>query len=461
MKKAAVTLIIGLMLGYFGKAQTLEPFKDGERVVFLGNSITHAGFYESYIWLYYMTRFPDKQIYVLNGGAGGEVSGQMNDRFDDDILRMNPDIVVLTFGMNDSGYFEFHKEDAEKTATERVAKSRVGFEKLQQKFKNNPGITPVIMSTSPFDETAKIEGSTNFIGKSKTIEKIVAFQKDAAEKNNWVFVDLYEPMKEITEREQKRDSSYTITGSDRIHPGKPGHLVMAALFLKNQGLVGKKIADVAIDVQKSKVVTTENADVEIHSADRTNVSFSYLAKALPFPIDSVSTIWGNNHKQSEALAVYPFTEEFNQEILKVDGLKSGNYKLLIDGEQIAQFSADSLAGGINMALLSNTPQYKQAMNIMFLNDQRAEIEGKLREYYWSQFNYFKDKNMLFKDSQEAYDLASKEKEGFIGSKMGVYRTARFSEIREMWEQNQQTILDKIYELNKPREHTIELVAIEN
>ena len=31
-------------------------------MVFVGNSITHGGHYHSFIWLYYMTRFPDKPI---------------------------------------------------------------------------------------------------------------------------------------------------------------------------------------------------------------------------------------------------------------------------------------------------------------------------------------------------------------------------------------------------------------
>ena len=41
-------------------AQQVAPFKNGDRVVFMGNSITDGGHYHSYIWLYYMTHFPLK-----------------------------------------------------------------------------------------------------------------------------------------------------------------------------------------------------------------------------------------------------------------------------------------------------------------------------------------------------------------------------------------------------------------
>ena len=46
----------------------IPPFRKGERVVFTGNSITHGGHYHSFIWLYYMTRFPDKVYGILKIG---------------------------------------------------------------------------------------------------------------------------------------------------------------------------------------------------------------------------------------------------------------------------------------------------------------------------------------------------------------------------------------------------------
>ncbi|WP_448635054.1 hypothetical protein [Pedobacter panaciterrae] len=69
-------------------------------------------------------------------------------------------------------------------------------------------------------------------------------------------------MTEINVREQKKKPDFTITGPDRIHPGRGGHLVMAALFLKSQGLSGKPVASVHIDT-KNGLVEAENAKVNI------------------------------------------------------------------------------------------------------------------------------------------------------------------------------------------------------
>lgn len=458
MKKLIVSLLLTVLSGSTQiKAQSLSPFKHGERVVFMGNSITEAGFYESNIWLYYMTRFPEREISIFNGGIGGDVVGQMNNRFDHDVLTKKPNVVVLTFGMNDTGYFEFNESDADETSQKRIEKSRQNFAILQAKLKAQPGIRPVIMSSSPYDETMKNKNNY-FKGKSGAMEQIVQFQQQAAANNGWAYVDLFHPMTEINILGQKKDPEFTITGPDRIHPGKGGHLVMAAIFLKNQGLAGIPVAKVEIDAE-SGIFRTENAKIEMKKKGNSALAFSYKANSLPFPIDSVSSIWENPQKQSDALVVYPFIEEFNQEILQVKNLEKGSYTLMIDGKRITTVKADSLSKGINMALLSNTPQYQQALAIMHLNDLRLELEKKLREYYWLHFNYFQGENMLFDDSQLAFDKASEKAktDWFVKSKMQTYQTARFPEVRKLWENNIQQLTDRIYQINKPKSHLVEII----
>jgi len=454
-------VIIGLLLAVFiaprSNAQALKPFVDGDRVVFMGNSITEAGYYASNIWLYYMTHFPDRRIVVMNAGIGGDVVGQMNDRFEQDILPKKPNILVLTFGMNDSGYAEFNVANAAETASQRIAKSRENFGLLAGKLKAQPSIKPIMMSSSPYDET--MENKNNYFkGKSNAMEQIIAFQQEAAKINGWAYVDLFHPMTAINVREQQKKPSFTITGPDRIHPGRGGHLVMSAEFLKAQGLEGKSVSNVQIDANKG-LISTDNAKIEMGKKSDLGISFNYLANSLPFPIDSVNGVWENPQTQADALAVYPFIQQFNQEILKVKNLKKGNYDLVIDGKKIRSFNADTLAKGINLAVLNNTPQYQQAVSIMYLNELRLDLEKKIREYYWLHFNYFKSQNMLFDDSDLAFQkVAEKAKTDWaVRSKMGTYQTARFPEVRKMWEENIQRLTDRIYLLNKPKTHLVELL----
>ena len=93
------------------------------------------------------------------------------------------------------------------------------------------------------------------------------------------------------------------------------------------------------------------------------MSFDYLAEALPYPLDTIARGWGQKKGQAEATKVIPFMDEMNREVLKVTGLK-GDYKLLIDEEEIGIWSGDDLAKGINLAAESKTPQYQQALTVM-------------------------------------------------------------------------------------------------
>ena len=112
MKKFLVLVAAVCMAYTTAFAQTVKPFKEGDRAVFLGNSITDGGRYHSYIWLYYMTRFPNMPIRVFNGGIGGDTAYDMNKRLDGDIFSKNPTVLMVTFGMNDSGYYEYNGDNA-------------------------------------------------------------------------------------------------------------------------------------------------------------------------------------------------------------------------------------------------------------------------------------------------------------------------------------------------------------
>lgn len=107
MKKFLVLVAAVCMAYTTAFAQTVKPFKEGDRAVFLGNSITDGGRYHSFIWLYYMTRFPNMPIRVFNGGIGGDTAYDMNKRLDGDIFSKNPTVLMVTFGMNDSGYYVY------------------------------------------------------------------------------------------------------------------------------------------------------------------------------------------------------------------------------------------------------------------------------------------------------------------------------------------------------------------
>lgn len=450
MKKLFVLIAAACMTCTAAFAQTVKPFKEGERAVFLGNSITDGGHYHSYIWLYYMTRFPDMPIRVFNGGIGGDTAYDMNKRLDGDIFAMKPSVLMVTFGMNDSGYFEYNGDKPKEFGEQKYQESIKNYQQMEKRFKDLPDTRIVMVGTSPYDETVQLKENTPFKTKNETIKRLVEYQKESAAKNNWEFTDLNAPMTAINQQYQQKDPTFTLCGSDRIHPDNDGHMVMAYLFLKAQGFVGKEVADMEINANKKQAVKSENCTVSNIKKNGKDLSFDYLAEALPYPLDTIARGWGQKKSQAEVLKVVPFMEEMNRETLKVPGLK-GNYKLLIDDEEIGTWSGDELAKGINLAAESKTPQYQQALTVMHLNEYRWEIERTFREYAWCEFGFFQQKGLLYADDRKAIEVMDEnlDKNVWLKGRRDMYSKMMFEAVRDARQQEMDVLINKIYEINKP------------
>ncbi|MBK0380820.1 SGNH/GDSL hydrolase family protein [Mucilaginibacter segetis] len=460
MKKLFLALIaVSLWSGV--NAQNIAPFKAGDRIAFVGNSITDGGHYHSYIWLYYMTHFPDRRITCFNKGIGGDVIGQIAYRLDEDVLTTKPTVLTLTWGMNDTGYFEWYGDDTNGFITKRLADSYKTYAEVVDKLKKLPNIRKILIGTSPYDETTKFTTKNIYPHKSEALEKVVEHQKESAKANNWGFVDFYHPMEKINLEEQKKDSTFSLTPNDRIHPDNDGHLVMAYLFLKAQGLAGKPVADIEINASAKKLDKSVNCQISNIAGTNNSVSFNYLANSLPYPLDTIPRGWGNHKKQSDALNVVPFMKDFDREILSVKNLKSGNYNLFIDDELMGNFSASQFADGINMAEITTTPQYQQAIQIREMNEERWDIERRLRNYEWMEYDFLKDKGMLYKDSNAAMDSVKKysAKNPFVNGNKDNYSRARYKSVRDAWQKEMNVLVDEIYAVNKPKTRRIKITAV--
>ena len=463
--KKFLPFLFALMLSLVPvSAQSVIPaFRPGEVVALVGDSITHGGHYHSYIWLYYMTRFPGMPVTLINCGVGGDEARSILDRWDWDVARRGPTYVTLTFGMNDTGYWDTYgpgKPDSLSNA--KVAASLDKFAGVLDKIEALPSDTRIVMiGGSPYDETSRFNNGV-LPGKNAAIRKIIAAQEKAAAERGWGFVDFNAPMLEIASAVQAADTAYSFCPQDRIHPDKDGQMVMAYLFLKAQGLAGKKVAEIDVDASNRRVLRHDNCKVNsVRKGDGT-LSFDYLAQALPYPCDSISEHgWGNIHSQRDAMRLIPFMEEFNQEILRVRNLTEGRYRLVIDGQPVSDFSSEALAEGINMAALTNTPQYRQASAVMYLNEERFEIEKHLREYVWMEYNMFRGTDQIFKDDWKSVEMVEKEAKTnwFVAYSDYWYKKSRYPEIREVWKRQMEDIVRTIYSINQPVTRTIKLEKI--
>ena len=305
----------------------------------------------------------------------------------------------------------------------------------------------------------KLKGVEELHGKNETIKRIIEMQAEVAQKRGWGFVNFNTVMCGLNKQIQLSDSTATFCGGDRIHPDKDGHMVMAYLFLKAQGLAGQEIASFQINATNRKAMEERNCRISHIKNENDTISFRYLSRSLPFPIDTIPR-WGTKGTARDAIRQIPFMQEMNQEIMKVTDLH-GIFRVTIDGIEIGCWSGDELSKGVNLAEITCTPQYQQSLSIMHLNEERCAIEKRLRQYMAMQYVFFKHRGLLFADNKAALDAAKAERESHYLVKYLYtnYTQAMFPQIREAWQAEIDQLITQIYKINKPLTRLIKIERI--
>src|SRR5215469_6838860 len=83
--------------------------KDGDRVVFYGDSITDQRLYTTFTETYVITRFPWMKVSFVHSGWGGDrvtggAGGPIDVRLPRDVFVYKPTVLTIMLGMNDGRY---------------------------------------------------------------------------------------------------------------------------------------------------------------------------------------------------------------------------------------------------------------------------------------------------------------------------------------------------------------------
>jgi lysophospholipase L1-like esterase len=99
-----VLLILGLTVGG-RRSMAADALKKGERIVFLGDSITQAGAgaggYVTLVKDALAKKYPDRGLEVIGAGISGNRVPDLEARLDRDVLEKKPTLVVIYIGIND------------------------------------------------------------------------------------------------------------------------------------------------------------------------------------------------------------------------------------------------------------------------------------------------------------------------------------------------------------------------
>ncbi|MBI5397049.1 MAG: SGNH/GDSL hydrolase family protein [Verrucomicrobia bacterium] len=332
--------------------------KDGDTLVFLGDSITHQCLYTQYIEDYFYTRYPERRIHFHNSGVGGDRAADALARFEDDVAAFKPKYVTILLGMNDGSYTKFEPqvfETYEKGMTELLDKIAA------------LGATAIPMTPTMHDSrAARVRKPAE--PRDTYYNSVLAYYgtwlREIAGQRGLGFVNMWAPLNDLTMEQRKKNPNFTLI-KDAVHPDAPGQVVMATAII-NDMIPRSTVSGIFVRQQpktgKYAVGGANGKATDLQAGDD-KISFTFKANALP---------WVLPPDAAEGCTLTHAGHRYSNEKITVGNLKPGKYELRIDGELVGAFMDGQLAFGVELEGNAKTPQYQQALQVAMLNKERND-----------------------------------------------------------------------------------------
>ena len=336
--------------------------RDGDRVVFLGDSITAARRYDRIIENFTLLRFPARRVQFFNAGKGGDTAAGGLERLERDVFSRGATVAIVAFGTNDIGWGmkadEEHKQkylSAIRGIVEACGKRKVR----------------MFICSEPITNEAPDRAENGFLQKMCDEGLEIARALGAGT------IDVQRPMREVQKRVLAHNAMIndpakltTLHVADGVHLNELGHMAMAYAILKGLGAPAE-VSAVKIDAKALALIAAEGCKV------------TDLRGAKEIEFDRLDEGWPINFGAFGALnfRYIPFPAELGRYMLTVSGLDAGSYEVLAGNRKLGKFSAKQLAAGMNIAFSTANawepggPWDAQAAALSKVTDARYEITG--------------------------------------------------------------------------------------
>jgi lysophospholipase L1-like esterase len=392
LRRLPVALLFLATAGLLAAAAAPRPptldLRDGDTLVFLGDSITHQCLYTQYVEDFFYTRHPERRIRFHNAGISGDRASDALARFDADVAAYRPKYVTVLLGMNDGQYEDFKAETFARYSADMV--------KLLDRIKAI-GATAIVLSPTIFEypvvEARKNDSTFRFRERSfaPNYNAVMAYYgawgRDQAQRRGLPFVNLWGPLNDFTTEGRATDPAFTLV-PDAIHPGPGGQFVMASALLEDLRPERRAVSAISVTRNGEKWTAAPALKLQGLDGDGTRVTFTHTAAALPWVIPAQSTATPTKWEWKEDARVgYELTKaghRLSNEMLRVTGLAPGLYEVKIDGQAIGRpISHVVLGAKIELQANDTTPQYRQALQVAELNRERNDQAVRPLRDLWS------------------------------------------------------------------------------
>jgi lysophospholipase L1-like esterase len=445
--RALVFLALGLLFAGPLLAQTAPPaaivdnkplfkaieLKDGDTLVFLGDSITHQCLYTQYIEDYFYTRYPKLRLRFHNSGVGGDRAADALRRFDEDVAAFKPRYVTVLLGMNDGTYRDFDKTVFD---TYQADMSKV-LDRIAALGATAVPMTPTMHDARAARVSKRGPQEPRDTYYNGVLALYGAWLREQAHQRGLGFVDMYSPLNNLTMQERKTKPNFTLI-QDAVHPDAPGQVVMACSILSD--MIPRSMVSTitgGVDAKGKRTVTATNGKVsDVKETADGGVSFTFAANALPWVLPADA---------AEGFRLTKAGHRYSNERFTVLQLKPGKYELKIDGQPVGAFTDAQLARGVELQENTKTPQYQQALAVAALNQEKNDKAMRPLRDQWRDLKL--KQRVVPGPSAEAKKME-------LADWMPVF-TARVAELKKSVADYEQ----RIYQSNQPKPRRYEVIVV--
>jgi lysophospholipase L1-like esterase len=349
--------------------------KDGQRVVFLGDSNTFAGHYVAYLDDYLFTRYPDRKFELLNLGLPSETAcglsepdhpyprPDVHERLDRVLAKTKPDVVVLCYGMNDGIYYPFGED--------RFQKYQEGMADVIDRV-TKAGARAVVITPPPFDpEPIKDHLLPKTADKFSWMHPYESYDDVLKRYSDWlltlrdkglVVVDAHEAVSRHVAGMRKTDPKYRLCG-DGVHIDASGHWLVAQAILR----AWNAPADVGAATLDPKSAKPPGGDVSNLSVEEDGaLGFTWRTR-LPMPADPA---WNDKLADVEKIA-----DRLNRHRLTVKDAPREKYELREGDKVLGKVGRQELAAGLDLTRFTELSTNVRAAELGKLAAERSHLLG--------------------------------------------------------------------------------------
>lgn len=251
-------------------AEKAAPLVDGDRIVFLGDSITQAGAGpKGYVTMFrkmLKRRLPDVKCEVIGAGISGNKVPDLEARLDQDVLAKNPTVVVIYIGINDV----WHSKNGRGTPKDKYETGLISLiDRIHEK-----GARVLLCTPSVIGEKVPGENSLDAM-----LEEYCGISRKVAYTKGVQLFDLHQAFLNQLKHNNPDDAEKGILTTDGVHLNDRGNR-----FVANQMLVALGAKPMTQKLLRHVVLFQFKADVSKEQVQEVVDAFA----ALPDKIDTIA-----------------------------------------------------------------------------------------------------------------------------------------------------------------------------